>query len=97
MPVMTNSAGDDDGGDDVVECPECGVEIYVIADRCPKCGYWVMQEDRRAMRANRRSASDISERAAQMRIIKIAAIILLAVMALAGLVALGAVATGYHG
>jgi hypothetical protein len=41
---------DDDQLDDEVaaECPECGAEVPSFIDRCPACGYWLSDADRRA-------------------------------------------------
>jgi hypothetical protein len=42
---------DDDpdvGEEDTIPCPECGGEVAEIADRCPSCGYWLTEADRRA-------------------------------------------------
>lgn len=33
----------DDDADDPVACAECGAEVYALGDRCPKCGYWIVQ------------------------------------------------------
>lgn len=30
-------------------CPECGAAIYLMAERCPACGYWVSEADRAAL------------------------------------------------
>jgi ribosomal protein L37E len=30
-------------------CPECGETVHEISDRCPACGYWLSDGDRRAM------------------------------------------------
>ena len=55
---MTNDydSGDEDWSDDDSDdggetgcCPECGGQIHSIADKCPSCGYWLSNEDRRAM------------------------------------------------
>jgi hypothetical protein len=42
-----NDEPDDDY--EPVRCPECGNLVYAIADRCPACGYWLSDSDRRAM------------------------------------------------
>lgn len=76
--MVKTAAGFDRGDDDdVTDCPECGAEIYIIGDRCPRCGHWFLEQDRRTMRTNRRNEASISESAAQLRIIKIGAAILL--------------------
>jgi hypothetical protein len=82
LVVMTATGADDWEDDDVTDCPECGAEIYVIAERCPKCGYWFVEQDRRAMRANRRNESSIAEASRELRIVKIGAMVLLALAAL---------------
>lgn len=28
-------------------CPECGATIHSVLDKCPQCGYWLTDEDRR--------------------------------------------------
>jgi hypothetical protein len=42
---------DDDAPDEdeVGRCPECGDSVHSIADRCPACGYWLSDADRRAI------------------------------------------------
>ena len=85
--VKTATGADDWDDDDVTNCPECGAEIYVIAERCPKCGHWFVEQDRRAMRANRRNASSMAEEARELRIVKIGAAILLALALLILLIA----------
>jgi len=41
--------GDDDPEEDEDEetgpCPECAAEIYLYADCCRECGYWLLDED----------------------------------------------------
>ena len=32
--------------DDLDSCPNCGVEIYAEAPRCPECGHWILDDDR---------------------------------------------------
>jgi ribosomal protein S27AE len=32
---------------DSVPCPECGAAIYADLDHCPKCGYWLIDDDHR--------------------------------------------------
>lgn len=40
---------DDADHDDLaaVPCPECGAAIYADLDHCPKCGYWLIDDDHR--------------------------------------------------
>lgn len=42
---------DDDDVDDVetARCPECGSAVHSVSDKCPACGYWLTEADRRAM------------------------------------------------
>jgi len=43
---------DDDSELDDVEaarCPECGSAVHSVSDKCPACGYWLSETDRRAM------------------------------------------------
>lgn len=30
-------------------CPECGGRIHSVTDKCPSCGYWLSDADRRVM------------------------------------------------
>lgn len=39
----------DDPDDESASCPECGETVYVIAGKCPACGYWLSEADRQAM------------------------------------------------
>ena len=41
--------GDEDSDDEPGECPACHAEVYLIADRCPKCGHWFLEVERRSM------------------------------------------------
>jgi len=41
--------GDEDGDDEVGECPECHAEVYLIAERCPECGHWFQEDERPSM------------------------------------------------
>ena len=34
---------------EIGRCPECRGPIYDLTDRCPACGYWLSEADRRAM------------------------------------------------
>jgi len=40
---------DRDADDESVACPECGGHIFLGADKCPACGYWLTAADRRAL------------------------------------------------
>ena len=31
----------DDPGSDVAYCPRCGAEVYLYANRCPRCGDYI--------------------------------------------------------
>jgi hypothetical protein len=31
------------------QCPACSGPIYILADKCPACGYWLSDSDRRSM------------------------------------------------
>jgi uncharacterized membrane protein YvbJ len=86
--VKTATGFDSGDGDDITDCPECGAEIYMIADRCPKCGHWFVEKDRRAMRSRRRNDESIAEESRELRIVKIGAILLLGACLVFGLVAL---------
>lgn len=78
--MVKTATGADDPGDDITDCPECGTEVYAIADRCPKCGHWFVESDRRRMAAGRRNDASIAEMEGAMRILKVAAAILIAVL-----------------
>jgi hypothetical protein len=73
MPITAKGFDDGDDGDGTAICPECGVEVYLIADRCPKCGYWFTGDDRAAMRRG----SGIQ---AELKFIKIAGAVLAVVL-----------------
>jgi predicted Zn-ribbon and HTH transcriptional regulator len=80
--MVKTAAGfdDEDDGDEVSDCPECGAEVYLIGDRCPKCGYWFTKDDRASMRRSRGVQSE-------MRFVKIAAALLGVILVLGLLVA----------
>jgi hypothetical protein len=42
---------DDDELDDeeAAHCPECSEPIHIITDKCPACGYWLSDDDRRKL------------------------------------------------
>ena len=41
--------GDGDSDDEEsASCPECGATVYEFLDKCPNCGYWLSDADRRA-------------------------------------------------
>jgi hypothetical protein len=84
MPITANGFDDGDDGDGTAICPECGVEVYLIADRCPKCGYWFTGDDRSAMRSGRNVQ-------AELKFVKIGGIVLgvMLVIALGVALALG--------
>ena len=44
-----NDDEDDSENETTVPCPECGAAIFLIADACPACGYWLSEDDRRAL------------------------------------------------
>ncbi len=31
------------------QCPECGGPVYMVTHKCPACGYWLAEADRRSM------------------------------------------------
>jgi hypothetical protein len=35
---------DDDDYADVINCPNCGSEVHELADCCPKCGEFILDE-----------------------------------------------------
>jgi hypothetical protein len=85
MPLTAQ--GLDDSGDDheVGECPECDAEVYLIAARCPKCGYWFTDDDRPSMRENIPF---------EMKFVKAAGAVLLVVLVVALLVVAAISAAG---
>jgi hypothetical protein len=72
----TDDIDDPDADDDVdpddesAICPECGGHMFLGADKCPACGYWLTAADRRTL------GTDSS----QPQLIKIVAIVILAIM-----------------
>jgi hypothetical protein len=81
MPVVTSGVDEPDDDGDLAECPECGAEVYLIAGRCPACGYWFLDGDRASMRGRGRIRGEL-------RLLKWAAILLVVMFVLAVAVAL---------
>jgi hypothetical protein len=44
-PDESDMDEDDEEGPDVVECPYCRAEILEDAERCPRCGNFISEED----------------------------------------------------
>jgi uncharacterized membrane protein YvbJ len=80
MPITANGLDDSDDDDEVGECPECGVEVYLIATRCPKCGHWFQDDERRSMNRSRQTRSEL-------KIVKVGGVVLLVLFAVAAVVA----------
>jgi hypothetical protein len=40
---------DVDNADESAVCPECGGTMFLGADKCPACGYWLSAADHRAL------------------------------------------------
>jgi ribosomal protein L37E len=40
---------DDLDDEEAARCPECGAGMYIVTDKCPSCGYWLTEADRRVM------------------------------------------------
>ncbi|MEK7269623.1 MAG: hypothetical protein AAB215_01625 [Planctomycetota bacterium] len=36
----------DDDGDETIPCPNCRAPVYEDAERCPRCGTWISEDDR---------------------------------------------------
>jgi hypothetical protein len=56
MATFTSDSDDEDWSDDyslddedASSCPECGGTVYSFTEKCPHCGYWLSDADRRAM------------------------------------------------
>jgi ribosomal protein S27AE len=55
--MIDDGSNDEDWYDDEDEfveeeparCPECGGPVHVVTGKCPACGYWFLETDRRAM------------------------------------------------
>ena len=41
-PIPFDTEIDDDN---LVTCAECSAEVYADSDRCPKCGYWIVDSE----------------------------------------------------
>ncbi|HEY4234075.1 MAG TPA: hypothetical protein VGM76_11650 [Lacipirellulaceae bacterium] len=67
----------DEEDDQTAVCPECGGHIFLGADKCPACGYWLSAADHRAL------GTDNS----QPRFIRIATAIILALFLIGLLIA----------
>ncbi len=35
---------------EAAHCPECNGPVYEYTDKCPACGYWLTEADRRRLR-----------------------------------------------
>jgi predicted nucleic acid-binding Zn ribbon protein len=44
-PDESDMDEDDEDGPALVECPYCGSEILEDAERCPRCGNFISEED----------------------------------------------------
>jgi hypothetical protein len=42
-------ADDEPDESDPAPCPECGKPVDYMTDKCPACGYWILESDRQAM------------------------------------------------
>lgn len=52
---------DDDSEDDeeeVADCPECQKPVDLIADQCPHCGHWFLEEEKVAMESQAGASSE---------------------------------------
>jgi hypothetical protein len=57
MGINVSDDDDEDWSDDDesldddpdASCPECGGTVYSFSDKCPHCGYWLSDDDRRKM------------------------------------------------
>jgi hypothetical protein len=53
-PIDDEDWYDEDDNEDPDEaetghCPECRGPVYELTDKCPACGYWLTQADRRLL------------------------------------------------
>ena len=44
-----DAADDELDVEEAARCPECGEPMQIITDKCPVCGYWLLDADGRAM------------------------------------------------
>ncbi len=77
--VITATGSEDWDDDEQGQCPECGAIVYLTGDKCPKCGYWYLAEDRPKMKVQSREKSE-------MRVLKIGVLIIIGASLVIGLV-----------
>jgi predicted amidophosphoribosyltransferase len=80
MPITAQGLDDSDDDDEIGACPECGAEVYLIAARCPKCGYWFTDEDR--------GSPDESRIHGKLRTVTVVVVVLIAIFVLSAIVAI---------
>jgi hypothetical protein len=81
MVLTANSSDDwDDDDDEQGQCPECGAIVYLVGDKCPKCGYWFLEGDHRKMSLQSREKSE-------MHILKVIVVILIVASLIFGMIA----------
>lgn len=73
----------DDDADDVDDyesapCPECGRMIYSAVDKCPACGYWLTDADRRTVWSSASPAPWIKLTAALVLLVLLIPLVLMA-------------------
>ena len=49
---------EDDDEEEVADCPECGKQVDLIANSCPHCGHWFLEEEKEAMERQARAGSE---------------------------------------
>ena len=80
MPITAQGLDDSDDDDEIGQCPECGAEVYLIAARCPKCGYWFTDEDF--------GSAEGSRIRGRLRIVTVSVVILIAILIMSAIVAI---------
>ena len=50
---------EEEGDHETIKCPECGSTVYAIADRCPQCGHWFLDEEKATGVFKSRAKSDL--------------------------------------
>jgi hypothetical protein len=72
----TDDEDDDLDEEEAARCPECGGPVHIVTDKCPACGYWLSDADRRAMWSGMSQPRGVKTIAAVILVVFIALLLL---------------------